>query len=79
MDFISKTMGNAELSDIFEIPPSLYNRSVQVIILPVEDNSSDEPKLEKRRLGFLKDKIPPLPDSFFDSLPNGDLNFNWIR
>ena len=27
----------------------------------------------KRRLGFIKDRIPPLPDSFFDPLPEEDL------
>ena len=27
----------------------------------------------KRELGFLKDKVPPLPDSFFDPLPEEDL------
>ncbi|MCL1884400.1 MAG: hypothetical protein FWF81_11715 [Defluviitaleaceae bacterium] len=27
----------------------------------------------KRQLGFLKDKLPPLPDSFFDPLPEEDL------
>jgi len=27
----------------------------------------------KRQLGFLKDKVPPLPDSFFDPLPEEDL------
>jgi len=27
----------------------------------------------KRRLGFLKDKVPTLPDSFFDPLPEEDL------
>jgi len=27
----------------------------------------------KRQLGFLKEKIPSLPDSFFDPLPEEDL------
>ena len=28
---------------------------------------------QKRQLGFLKDEIPPLPDSFFEPLPEDDL------
>ena len=28
---------------------------------------------QKRQLGFLKDKVPPLPHSFFDPLPEEDL------
>ena len=32
-------------------------------------------EIQKRgiRLGFLKDKLPPLPDSFFDPLPEEEL------
>jgi len=30
-------------------------------------------KKNKRQLGFLKEKIPSLPDSFFDPLPEEDL------
>jgi len=70
MEYISKTMGSAELNGIFEIPPTLRDRKVQVIVLPVEDSIMDEPKI-KRRLGFWDG--PELPDSFFDPLPEEDL------
>jgi len=34
------------------------------------DNTLMKPK---RQLGFLKDKVPTLPDSFFEPLPEEDL------
>ena len=34
---------------------------------------SDEKQVSKIKLGFLKDKVPPLPDSFFDPLPEDEL------
>ena len=74
MEYIGKIIGSAELSGIFEIPPSLRGRKVQVIVLPAEDNDNElnEPNYALK-LGFLKNKIPPLPDSFFDPLPEEEL------
>ena len=72
MEFISKTISSSELSGIFEIPPTLRNRIVQVIILPTDDTVQEQPKSQKRQLGFLKGVVPPLPDSFFDPLPEED-------
>jgi hypothetical protein len=46
---------------------------VRVIILPEEDSIPIEATPQKRCLGFLKDKVPPLPESFFDPLPEEDL------
>ena len=71
MEYISKTMSSAELSGIFEIPPTLRNRRVQVIILPVEDNAPDEQKPQKRLLGFAKGA--EVPDSFFEPLSEEEL------
>ena len=73
MEFISKTMSSSELSGIFEIPPALRNRKVQVIILPSDDTMQEQSEPQKRQLGFLKNIVPPLPDSFFDTLPEEDL------
>ena len=73
VEYISKTIGSAVLDGIFEIPPALRNRQVQVIVLPAEDVSAEQPKPQKRQLGFLKGVVPPLPDSFFDPLPEEDL------
>ena len=73
MEYISKTIGSSVLDGIFEIPPTLRNRQVQVIVLPAEGVSAEQPKSQKRQLGFLKGIVPPLPDSFFDPLPEEDL------
>ena len=72
MEYLRQTIGSAELSEIFNLPPSLRNKKVEVIILPAEDNLTEEPNYSVK-LGFLKDKIPSLPDSFFDPLPEEDL------
>jgi len=61
------------LNGIIEIPPALRNKTVQLIILPVKDVPAEQPKPQKRQLGFLKGIVPPLPDSFFDPLPEEDL------
>jgi len=73
MEYIRQTIASDKLSGIFELPPTLRNKKVEVIILSVEDSLSEKPRLKKRPLGFLKDKVPPLPDSFFDPLPEEDL------
>ena len=38
-----------------------------------DDVIQEQQKSQKRQLGFLKDIVPPLPDSFFDPLPEEDL------
>ena len=72
MDYIRKTIGSAELIGIFELPPTLRNKQVEVIILPL-DNKAEESPRRAIQFGFLKDKVPPLPDSFFDPLPDEEL------
>ena len=74
MEYHRQTIGSAELNGIFNLPQALRNRKVEVIILPAEDNINvtEEPNYALK-LGFLKDKVPPLPDSFFDPLPEEDL------
>jgi len=73
MEYVSQTIGSSALNGIIEIPPALRNKTVQLIILPVKDVPAEQPKLQKRQLGFLKGIVPPLPDSFFDPLPEEDL------
>ena len=72
MEYIRQTIGSDRLSGIFDIPPTLRNKKVDVIILPAE-NDVEEKSNHALRLGFLKDKVPPLPDSFFDPLPEEEL------
>ena len=74
MEYLRQTISSAELNGIFNLPQALRNKKVEVIILPAEDDDSvtEEPNYALK-LGFLKDKIPPLPDGFFDPLPEEDL------
>jgi hypothetical protein len=72
MEYIRQTIGSDKLSDIFDIPPAMRNKKVEVIILPAERIDAEKSKREIR-FGFLKDKVPPLPDSFFDPLPEEEL------
>jgi len=70
MEYHRQTMSGAELSNVINLPQSLRNKKVEVIILPVEDNTSETPK-RKRQLGFVK--VPPLPESFFEPLSEEEL------
>jgi hypothetical protein len=72
VECVHQTIGSAALAGIIELPPNLRNRNVQVIILPAESNTPKEPKREIQ-FGFLKGIVPPLPDSFFDPLPEEEL------
>jgi hypothetical protein len=45
---------------------------VITFIEPIPSKTEEKTKREIH-LGFLKDKIPPLPDSFFDPLPEEEL------
>ena len=71
MDYVRQTVSSNELGGIFDLPPSLIGKKVQVIILPAEDTTQEQPKSKIRKLGFMPG--PPLPDSFFDPLPEEDL------
>jgi len=76
MEYVRQTMGSARLSGIIELPPTLRNRRVEIIILPADSDVAEEPKREDRRgyklnMGFLPG--PELPDSFFEPLPEEDL------
>ena len=72
MEYVRQTINSAELSGVIELPPSLRDTSVEVIILPIKSNAPENPK-RTIKFGFLKDKVPPLPDSFFDPLPEEEL------
>ena len=43
----------------------------RAFITILDEPAQEQPKPQKRELGFLD--LPPLPDSFFDSLPEEDL------
>ncbi len=69
MEYIRKTVDSSSLSGVFDIPASLRNKQVEVIILPVEKAAGAAKR--ERQLDFVK--APPLPDSFFDPLPDEEL------
>ena len=69
MEYLRQTIGSSKLSKIFNLPPSLRNKTVEVIILPADEVVIKKPK--QRCIGFLD--LPPLPDSFFDPLPEEEL------
>ena len=70
MEYLRQTTDSARLSDVFDLPLSLRDKQVEVIILPVESKAAEIPR-HKIQLGFLD--LPPLPDSFFDPLPEEEL------
>jgi hypothetical protein len=67
---LRQTIPSAVLNGIFVLPSALRDRQVEVIILPAESNIQEKPK-PKRQFDFVKGC--PLPDSFFDPLPEEDL------
>ena len=70
MDYVRKTINSTFLYKLFDIPPALRDKKVEVIILPAE-NIIDEKVIPKIQLGFVKGS--PLPESFFDPLPEEEL------
>ena len=51
----------------------LPNRIEAVLVFGEPAKLTPVTENPKRQLGFLKDKMPPLPDSFFEPLPEEDL------
>jgi hypothetical protein len=70
MDYVRKTVDSTCLYEVFDIPLALRDKKVEVIILPAERVPENGAK-QKLRLGFVKG--PPLPESFFDPLPEEEL------
>ena len=71
MEYVRQTMNGAELNNFISLPPTLYNMKVEIIVLPVENKEIAQRQKPKRQLGFWDG--PPLPDSFFDPMPEEDL------
>ena len=72
MDYLRQTIGSTELSGIFQLPPLLRNRRVEVIILPVDESTVMDSESHSCNIGCCSN-LPELPDSFFDPLPEEDL------
>ena len=70
MEFVRITIDSTVLYNLFDIPPALRDKKVDVIILPAQSVIGEKIK-QKIQLGFVKG--PPLPESFFDPLPEEEL------
>jgi len=70
MDYLHQTINSARLAGIINLPIALRDKQVEIIIVPTGDTYV-EPSKQKRNLGFING--PPLPDSFFDPLPEEEL------
>ena len=70
MEYARQTMSGNALRGVLNIPPTLYNRRVEVIILPLEDGGLDEPNY-RCKVGIAKGA--EVPDSFFEPLSEEDL------
>jgi len=53
------------------IPIQGHYEVIITFVAPIP--TGEEPARREIKLGFLKDKIPPLPDSFFEPLPEEEL------
>jgi len=52
MDFIRKIVNGTDLINIMEIPNSLMNKKVEILVFPIEDNKK-KTKRKKSYAGFL--------------------------
>lgn len=67
MECVREIIDSEILKDIIDLPLELRRKKVQIIVLPVEDR----PKGQKLNLGCCPGS--PLPDSFFEPLPEEEL------
>lgn len=58
MDFVRKVINGTELKDIVEIPDSLINRKLEILIFPVEEPKTKNKK-KKSIAGYLSKYANP--------------------
>ena len=73
MDFVRQTVSSNDLRNIFNLPPALRDTTVEVIILPVNNEALKSEGMPTSKINFGFMPGPPIPDSFFDPLPEEDL------
>ena len=76
MNYVRQIIGSSVLNGIINIPPSLRNKNVQIIILPAENDdfepiNNNSKQGYKLNIGFLPGA--EVPNSFFEPLPEEDL------
>jgi hypothetical protein len=72
MEYIRQTIGSDKLIGIFDIPPTLRNKEVEVIILSAENDMGGVNNGKSCNIGCYPN-LPELPESFFEPLPEEDL------
>jgi len=65
-----QTIESDKLTGLFNLPAHLQNKKVEVVISPIEETILENPK-RQLTLDFLKGI--ELPESFFDPLPEEEL------
>ncbi|MDR0197307.1 MAG: hypothetical protein LBI36_03710 [Oscillospiraceae bacterium] len=65
-----QTIESDKLISLFNLPSALRNRRVEVVVSPADEAAPESPK-RQLNLDFLGG--PELPDSFFDPLPEEEL------
>ena len=72
MHSIKAVYDGVNFKPVQPIPVQGHYDVVITFIEPIADKLEEKQKREIK-LGFLKDKVPPLPDGFFDPLPEEEL------
>lgn len=67
MDYLRKTVNSDALAAIFELPASLRNRNVEVIILPTDNGKSEKPRRKSAKGCLSKYANPALIPSEKDA------------
>ena len=76
MEYVRQTVSGAVLNDFIPLPPLLRNKKVEIIVLPAAEDSTAEDSTDEKsnyrcNIGFAKGA--DIPDSFFEPLPEEDL------
>ena len=71
MDYLRQTIGSAALNNVFTLPQTLRDRTVEVLIFPVETADVADVPNYKCNVGFAKGA--DIPDSFFEPLSEEEL------
>ena len=58
MDFLRKVVNGSELKDIVEMPSSLINKKVEILIFPIEEKEKKKKK-KKSLSGYLSEYANP--------------------
>jgi len=68
MAYFNKTLDSNNLITVLDLPEELHNKRVRVIVL--SEDTEEKPNYALK-VGLLD--LPDLPDSFFDPLPEEEL------